>query len=153
MAEEELSQISAGEFETVSQLLASSESLQIAFFIMIIGIIGIVFAYRKFSFWVGSQKFYYKRPHFSRFLRRAVLPFFAIALITAINIHIQTGVLFGETFSSEDEILSAQEQFAKILNTFNILVIGIQSHTWFLLLLLNVKNQFWKKMTLMLGLR
>ena len=124
MAEEELSQISVGEFETVSQLLASSESLQIAFFIMIIGIIGIVFAYRKFSFWVGSQKFYYKRPHFSRFLRRAVLPFFAIALITAINIHIQTGVLFEEDFSSEDEILSAQEQFAKILNTFNILVIG-----------------------------
>lgn len=124
MAEEELSQISAGEFETVSQLLASSESLQIAFFIMIIGIVGIVFAYRKFSFWVGSQKFYYKRPHFSRFLRRAVLPFFAIALITAINVHIQTGVLFGENISSEDEILSAQEQFAKILNTFNILVIG-----------------------------
>ena len=124
MAEEELSQISAGEFETVSQLLASSESLQIAFFIMIIGIVGIVFAYRKFSFWVGSQKFYYKRPHFSRFLRRAILPFFAIALITAINIHIQTGVLFGENISSEDEILSVQEQFAKILNTFNILVIG-----------------------------
>ena len=124
MAEEELSQISAGEFETVSQLLASSESLQIAFFIMIMGIVGIVFAYRKFSFWVGSQKFYYKRPHFSRFLRRAVLPFFAIALITAINVHIQTGVLFGENISSEDELLSAQEQFAKILNTFNVLVIG-----------------------------
>ena len=50
MAEEELSQISVGEFETVSQLLASSESLQIAFLIMIIGIIGIVINYRKFSF-------------------------------------------------------------------------------------------------------
>ena len=32
MAEEELSQISVGEFETVTQLLASSESLQLAFF-------------------------------------------------------------------------------------------------------------------------
>ncbi len=124
MAEEELAQISAGEFETVSQLLASSESLQLAFFIMIIGIIGIVFGYRRFSYWVGSQKFYYKRPHFSRFLRRIVLPFFAIALITAMNVHIQTGVLFGDEFSAEDEKLSAQEQFAKILNTFNILVIG-----------------------------
>ncbi|MBA4447937.1 MAG: mechanosensitive ion channel protein MscS, partial [Nitrosopumilaceae archaeon] len=92
MAEEELSQISAGEFETVSQLLASSESLQFAFIVMIVGIIGIVIGYRKFSFWVGSQKFYYKRPHFSRFLRRAVLPFFAIALITTINVHIQTGL-------------------------------------------------------------
>ena len=123
VAEEELSQISAGEFENVSHLLSSSESLQLAFFIMIIGIIAIVIGYRKFSFWVGTQKFYYKRPHFSRFLRRAVLPFFAIALITVINVHIQTGDLFGD-ISSEDEELSAEEIFAKILNTFNILVIG-----------------------------
>ena len=124
MAEEELSQISVGEFETVSQLLASSESLQIAFLIMIAGIVGIVFGYRKFSFWVGSQKFYYKRPHFSRFLRRAVLPFFAIALITAMNVHIQTGVLLDDAVPIESGKLSAEEQFAKILNTFNILVIG-----------------------------
>ena len=123
MAEEELSQISVGEFETVSQLLASSESLQLAFFMMVVGIVGIVIGYKKFSFWVGSQKFYYKRPHFARFLRRAVLPFFAIALITTINVHIQTGVLFDEELSIEGEV-SAQEQFAKILNTFNILVIG-----------------------------
>ena len=125
MAEEELSQISVGEFETVSQLLASSESLQLAFMIMIIGIIGIVIGYRKFSFWVGSQKFYYKRPHFSRFVRRAVLPFFAIALITAINVHIQTGVLLEEDLTIVgDEDISPQEIFTKILNTFNILVIG-----------------------------
>ncbi len=124
MAEEELSQISVREFETVSQLVSSSESLQLAFFIMIIGIIGIVIGYRKFSFWVGSQKFYYKKPHFSRFLRRAVLPFFAIALITAINIYVQTGgLLEAETVNGNEEI-SVSEKFAKILNTFNILVIG-----------------------------
>ncbi|WP_420546357.1 mechanosensitive ion channel family protein [Nitrosopumilus sp.] len=123
MAEEELSQISVGEFETVSQLLASSESLQIAFFMMVIGIIAIAIGYKKFSSWVGSQEFYYKRPHFARFLRRAVLPFFAIALITTINVYIQTGVLFDEELSLDAET-SAQEQFAKILNTFNILVIG-----------------------------
>ncbi|MFQ5781657.1 MAG: mechanosensitive ion channel family protein [Nitrosopumilus sp.] len=125
MAEEELSQISVGEFETVSELLASSESLQLAFFIMIVGIIGIVIGYRKFSSWVGSQKFYYQRPHFSRFVRRSVLPFFAIALITAINVYIQTGELLGEDLSLvQGEDISPQETFAKILNTFNILVIG-----------------------------
>ena len=124
MAEDDLSQISVGEFENVSQLLASSESLQLAFFIMIIGIIAIAVGYRKFSSWVGSQKFYYKRPHFSRFLRRAVLPFFAIALITVINVHIQTGNLLGEELIIGEKELSAQETFAKILNTFNILVIG-----------------------------
>jgi len=125
MAEGDLTQISAGEFETVSQLLASNESLQIAFSIMILGIIGIAIGYKKFSSWVASQKFYYQRPHFSRFVRKAVLPFFAIALITAINVHIQTGLLFGEDLSIiGDESISPVETFAKLLNTFNILVIG-----------------------------
>jgi len=125
MAEEDLSQISAGQFETVSQLISSSESLQIAFSIMIIGIIGIVIGYRKFSYWVGSQKFYYQRPHASRFLRRAVLPVFAIVFITLINAHIQSGILLGDDSTTiGDEGMSPQEIFAKILNTFNILVIG-----------------------------
>ncbi|MGY5151300.1 MAG: mechanosensitive ion channel family protein [Candidatus Nitrosopumilus sp. bin_6a] len=125
MAEEDLTQISVGEFETVGHLLASSESLQIAFFIMIAGIVGIALSYRKFSSWVGSQKFYYQKPHFSRFLRRAVLPVFAIMFITVINVHIQSGLLLGEDSSLvEDKYMSPQEIFAKILNTFNILVIG-----------------------------
>jgi small-conductance mechanosensitive channel len=125
MAEEEISQISAGEFETVSQLLASSESLQITFFIMIVGMIGIAVGYKKFSSWVGSKKFYYQRPHASRFLRRAVLPVFAIVFITVINIYIQNGILVGEDVTIVgDEDISPQEAFAKILNTFNILVIG-----------------------------
>ena len=125
MAEEDLSQISAGQFETVSQLIASSESLQIAFSIMILGIIGIAIGYRKFSSWVGSHKYYYQRPHASRFLRRAVLPVFAIVFITAMNAHIQSGILLGDdSMIVGDEEMLPQEIFAKILNTFNILVIG-----------------------------
>ncbi len=125
MAEHEVTEISAGEFETVSQLLASSESLQIAFFIMIAGMIGIVVGYKKFSSWVGSKKFYYQRPHASRFLRRAVLPVFAIVFITVINIYIQNGILLGEDLAIVgDEEISPQQAFVKILNTFNILIIG-----------------------------
>ncbi len=125
MAEEDLTQIPVGELETVSQLLTSNESIQIAFSVMIIGIIGIVVGYRQLSRWVGSQKIYYQKPHLARFVRRAILPFFAIALITAINVHIQTGLLFEENLSIvEDEYISPAETFAKILNTFNILVIG-----------------------------
>ena len=120
-----MTQIPVGELETVSQLLASSESLQIAFSIMIAGIIGIALGYRKFSSWVGSQKFYYQRPHASRFVRRAVLPVFAIVFITLINAHIQSGILLGEDLTIEGgEDISPHEIFAKILNTFNILVIG-----------------------------
>lgn len=123
MAEGDISEIPVGEFVTVSQLVAASESLQIAFSIMIAGVIGIAIGYRKFSSWVRSQKFYYERPHISRFIRTAVLPFFAIALITAINVHIQTGVLLDEDAVGA-EIYAAEVTFAKILNTFNILVIG-----------------------------
>ncbi|MBA4460710.1 MAG: mechanosensitive ion channel family protein [Nitrosopumilaceae archaeon] len=123
MAEEDLSQISVGEFENVSQLLVSSESLQFAFILMVAGIIGIVLGYGKFSGWVKSQKIYYARPHLARFIRRAILPVFAIALITSTNAYMQTSGVFEQDVGGDGD-LSAEATFAKILNTFNILVIG-----------------------------
>ena len=94
MTEHEISQSTAGEFETVGQLLASTESLQFAFILMIVGMIAIVVAYRATSNLIMSKKIYYGRPHLARFLRRAVLPFFAIALITSTNAYIQTSCRF-----------------------------------------------------------
>lgn len=124
MAEEELGSIPIGQFETVSQLIASSESLQIAFAILIVGLIIIGVIYHKFSHWILSQKFNYSRPHVSRFTRKAVLPFFAIALVTSTNAYMQSTELFeGENVFSEGE-LGPAETFAKILDTINILVIG-----------------------------
>ena len=49
MAEGDLTQIPVGEFETVSQLLASNESIQIAFPIMSLGIIGLAKGERQLS--------------------------------------------------------------------------------------------------------
>ncbi|NOQ44751.1 MAG: mechanosensitive ion channel protein MscS, partial [Nitrosopumilus sp.] len=123
MAEEDISQISVGEFETVAELLASSESLQFAFILMIVGMIAIAIAYNKFSSLVKSHKIFYTRPHFSRFVRRAILPFFAIALITSTNAYIQTSAVFEQEVEISGD-LSPETTFAKILNTFNILVIG-----------------------------
>ena len=123
MAEEDIS-ISVGEFGAVSQLLMSSESLQFAFVIMIIGIIAIVAVYRAFSSWVRAKEIYYKRPHLARFLRSAILPFFAIALISSTNAYIQSLDLFAEEYMVAGSDLTAEEIFAKLLNTFNILVIG-----------------------------
>jgi small-conductance mechanosensitive channel len=123
MAEEDISQISVGEFETVAELLASSESLQFAFIIMIVGMIAIAVAYNKFSSFVKSHKIFYTRPHFSRFVRRAILPFFAIALITSTNAYIQSSAVFEQEVEISGD-LSPEATFAKILNTFNILVIG-----------------------------
>ena len=124
MAEEDVSQLSIGEFENVSQLLVSSESLQFAFIAMIIGMIVIAVVYSKFSNFVKSHKIYYKRPHLSEFIRRAVLPFFAIALISSTNAYMQTSGFFDVAINEIGDESTPEAIFAKILNTFNILVIG-----------------------------
>jgi len=104
MAEEELSNIAIGQFETVSQLIASSVSLQIAFAVMIIGLIIIFTVYYKFSHWIRRQKISYSRPHVAKFARVALLPFFAIALISSTNTYIQAFELFDE----ESEVSATQ---------------------------------------------
>jgi len=128
----------ASEFQSVSELIISSEPLQIAFTVLIIGVIGITCVYRFFSNWVKTQKFNYVRPHLSRFLRVGILPFFAIILITSMNVYIQSFDIFNEpTINSEKiqdaennikieskDTLSPAATFSKILNTINILVIG-----------------------------
>jgi small-conductance mechanosensitive channel len=125
MVEEGVTEISVGEFETIPQILASSESLQLAFVFLIVGMIAIGIIYRKFSHWISSQKFNYTRPHFSRFVRKAVLPFFALALVSSINVYIQTTELFeAENLIEGADELDPAEKFAKILNSINILVIG-----------------------------
>jgi len=121
---EELSEFSAGQFETVSQLLASSVSLQMALAVLVIGLIIIVTVYRKFSSWIQTQKFSYTRPHISRFVRTAMLAFFAIGLVSSVNAYIQAFELFDEQAITLTDELSPSQTFAKILNTINILVIG-----------------------------
>jgi len=121
---EELSEFSAGQFETVTQLLASSVSLQMALAVLVIGLIIIVTVYRKFSSWIQTQKFSYTRPHISRFARTAMLAFFAIGLVSSVNAYIQAFELFDEQAVTLTDELSPSQTFAKILNTINILVIG-----------------------------
>ena len=121
---EELSEFSAGQFETVSQLLGSSVSLQIALAVLVVGLIIIVTVYRKFSSWIQTQKFSYTRPHISRFARTAMLAFFAIGLVSSVNAYIQAFELFDEQATTLTDELSPSQTFAKILNTINILVIG-----------------------------
>ncbi|MCA9811435.1 MAG: mechanosensitive ion channel [Nitrosarchaeum sp.] len=131
MADEDVIEAVAGqvgELGTLSQLVTSSESLQISLIVLIAGLVGITVVYRKFSNWIKSQKFRYTRPHLSRFVRVAVLPFFAIALISSTNAYIQTFELFDNPSTvmaaNSSESMTAAETFAKILNTINILVIG-----------------------------
>ena len=112
---------SIGEFQSVSELLFSDVSLQAAMGVLVIGVIVIVLAYRKFSKWTFSKTFSYTRPHVARFIRTALLPIFALILITGINGYVQATGLFAESNDIEG---SPRDIFSKILNSLNVVVIG-----------------------------
>jgi len=128
------------QFQNVSELVSSSNEVRIAFIVLIIGVIAIAIAHYFFSNWVKTQKISYTRPHLSRFVRVLVLPFFAIILITSMNVYIQSFEVFDEIDNVDPEstvmidpegnviieepVMSPAEIFSKILNTINILVIG-----------------------------
>ena len=143
MAEDEIISAVTGqtsEIQSVSTIIGSSESLQLAFAVLVIGIIGIVLVYRSFSNRVQTKKFNYMRPHLSKFVRVGVLPFFAIILITSMNVYIQSFDVFDETtvrnaeqivtdaeegtMEDAEEMLTVAGTFGKILDSINILVIG-----------------------------
>jgi len=118
---EELSEFSAGEFETVAQLLASSSDLQALMVILGTGLVILGIAYRGFGKWMSSKKFSYTRPHVSRFARTAMLAFFGIGLVTGVNLYVQIEVMLGVGSDFSEEAI---QTFEKIINTINILVIG-----------------------------
>jgi len=117
---EELNEFSAGEFETVSELLASDPDLQLLMVILGVGLAILTTGYRSFCKWMYGKKFSYTRPHVARFVRSAMLAFFAIGLVTSINVFVQVVETDAHNLSS----VEALETFAKILNTINILVVG-----------------------------
>lgn len=111
-----------GEFGGLWSLLISSESLPVALGILIFGLLGIIIMYRRFSRWTRTRRFNYFNPDLARFIRVLVLPFFAIALLSSINVYIQIFELFNA--ATELAVDEAATTFAKILNTINILTIG-----------------------------
>ena len=120
--------VSAGHIGILVELLSSSLSLQIAFFVLVIGLVILGTVYTKFKQWTRTKKFSYSKPLLTEIVRRAVLPILALALISSINIYIQTFELFDESNEISPEQSSAdltpEETFAKLLNSLNILVIA-----------------------------
>ena len=93
----------ASEFQNISNLTASDQSVQLAFTILIIGLVGLAIVYRFFSNWVSTQKFYYVRPHLARLIKVGVLPFLAIILVTSMNVYIQSFDVFDEIKTPDPE--------------------------------------------------
>lgn len=125
--EEQIAVETTGQIATLFQLLASSTSLQTVFAVLVVGLIAIAAIYRRFWSWSRRRRISYTRPMLADFIRRATLPFLALALISSINFYIQFFELFdnpAEAIVAASAELTPAETFAKILNSMNILVIA-----------------------------
>lgn len=116
--------ISSGQIQNLPSLILSNSDLQIQLFILIVGLVTIFSIYYKFANWIRRLNFSYTRPHLSRFIQKAVLPFFALALISTTNFYIQIYDLLDESEASSTGMHSVKQTFAMILNSINILIIG-----------------------------
>ncbi len=126
--EEQIAVTTSGDLGILIDLLSSSITLQIAFVVLVVGLISIGAIYRKFRQWTRTKKFSYSNPILAEIVRRAILPILALALISSINIYIQTFELFDDPNEILEGQMSAEltprETFAKLLNSMNILVIA-----------------------------
>ena len=121
-------ELELGDFEKVTELLSSSYEMQIAFVSIIIGLSVLFVVYKKFSNWIGSKKISYTRPHLSRFIQTALLPVFAIILVSSVSSYVQFYLLPYDVIPPEnlnsDSDTSSKEIFSKILTTINVIVVG-----------------------------
>ena len=125
---DELTNLANSKLVPLSQQLMQDVTLQLSLIILTTGLIGIVFLSRKVSNWIDARKFSYTRPFTTELVKKTLLSSLAVILIVSVSSYIQIFELFDNQVALEaaqaDETLTQRETFAKILDTFVILVIG-----------------------------
>ena len=125
---DEVANIAGSKLIPLSELLANDSTLQLALAILVVGIITIVLLSRKLSLWIDTKKFRYHRPYMTKLAKNIMLPLFAMVLIVSITTYIQVFELFDSQIAIDEananESLTPRETFAKILDTFVVLVMG-----------------------------
>ena len=125
---EEVANIAGTKIMPLSQLLMQDTPLQMSLIILVIGIVAIILVNRKISFLIDTKKFVYARPDAAEFAKKIMLSMFATVLVVSVSGYIQVFELFDSQVlvdaANANEDLTPRETFAKILNTFVILVIG-----------------------------
>jgi small-conductance mechanosensitive channel len=125
---EEITSAAGPQLKPLTEVLMQDATLQLSLIFLVVGIIAIVLLNRKMSVWIDTKKFSYTRPYVTEFVKKIMLSLFAIALIVSVSTYIQVFELFNTeaaiTAANADEALTPRETFAKILDTFVILVVG-----------------------------
>ena len=125
---DDIANIGGSNLKPLSELLMHDVTLQISLIILVAGIIGIILLSRKISLWIDTKRFSYARPYATEFVKKIMLSLLAVVLIVSVSSYIQVFELFNNQIAIDaanlDEALTHREIFAKILNTFVILVLG-----------------------------
>ena len=125
---DEVANIAGSKLVPLSELLAKDATLQMSLIILVVGIVTIILVNRKISSLIDTRKISYARPHVTEFVKKIIFSLFAIALIVSISAYIQVFELFDSQVAIDaadaNESLTPRETFAKILDTFVILIVG-----------------------------
>ena len=128
MAEEIVANLSTSQVQTLNELILSSPTIQLSLIVLIVGILSIVAIHRNFSIWINSKKISHIHPELAVFVKKVMLPVFAIVLITSVNVYVQVFELFDEEIEIKEaessDKLTQREIFAKLLSSMNIFSIG-----------------------------
>ena len=114
--------------QPLTDMLMHDATLQIALVVLVAGFMSIFLISRKISVLMDTKRFSYARPYATEFIKKIMLSLFAIVLIVSVSAYIQVFELFDTQIAIDaakaDEALTPRETFAKILNTFVILMMG-----------------------------
>ncbi len=125
---EEITQNATSKLIPLNQVLLNDLTLQLSIAVLVIGFITIFLINRRISSWIETKKISHTQPFTTEFVKKILLSLFVIALFVVMDAYIQIFELF-DTQAAIDaanayETLTPRETFAKILDTFVILVIG-----------------------------
>ena len=125
---EEVSDIAGSQLIPLADLLKTDLTLQISLVVLIAALVGIFILSRKISYMLNKTKFKYSRPFATSFVKKILFSLFAVAIIISISYYIQVFELFDSQIAIDaanaNASLTPREIFAKILDTFVVLIIG-----------------------------
>ena len=126
---EEIVPVVSSKITPLIELLIQDSLFQMSLAVLIIGLFALVLLSNRISKWIDTRKFSCTRPHATTFVKKTLFSIFAFVLIFSVSEYIQVFELFDNQrvidAANASETLTPREIFAKMLDTFVILIIGI----------------------------
>ncbi len=125
---DEISSVAGNQLIPLVDLLRTDFTLQFSLVVLVVALVGIFVISKKISHMLDGKKFKYVRPYATTFVKKILFSLFAVVIIISISFYIQVFELFDTQIAIDaanaNASLTPRETFAKILDTFVILILG-----------------------------